>query len=75
MICAAAETLEDMRLLPGRCHELTGDRAGQLALDLDHLYRLIFMPFHDPIPTKADSGLDWTAVTAVVIVGVEDYHG
>ena len=37
--------------------------------------RLIFMPFHDPIPTKADGGLDWTAVTAVVIVGVEDYHG
>ena len=64
-----------MRLLPGRCHELTGDRAGQLALDLDHPYRLIFMPFHDPIPTKADGGLDWTAVTAVVIVGVEDYHG
>ena len=24
---------------------------------------------------KADGGLDWTAVTAVVIVGVEDYHG
>ena len=71
----AATTLEDIRSLPGRCHELTGDRAGQLALDLDHPYRLIFTPAHDPFPVKDDGGLDWTAVTAVVILGVEDYHG
>ena len=71
----AAETLEDMRTLPGRCHELTGDRAGQLALDLDGPFRLIFEPDHEPIPRRDDGGLDWTAVTAVTIIGVEDYHG
>ena len=30
----AAETLADMRSLPGRCHELTADLSGHLALDL-----------------------------------------
>lgn len=70
-----ANVLEDMRNVPGRCHELLHDRAGQLALDLDHPYRLIFEPANEPIPTKSDGGLDWSQVTAVRIIGVEDYHG
>jgi proteic killer suppression protein len=72
---SAAETLADMRHFPGRCHELTGDRAGQLALDLDGPYRLIFEPHHNPLPRKDDGGLDWTAVTAITIITIEDYHG
>jgi proteic killer suppression protein len=71
----AAETLDIMRFLPGRCHLLTGDRAGQFALDLDHPFRLIFVPDHDPIPRKPDGGIDWTVITAVRIIAVEDYHG
>ena len=70
----AADTLTDMKDFPGRCHELRGDHAGQLALDLDHPYRLIFEADHDPIPRKKDGGLDWTAVSSVCIIGVEDYH-
>ena len=38
----AAETLADMRHLPGNCHELSGDRDGQLAVSLDGPYRLVF---------------------------------
>lgn len=34
----AAETPADLKSLPGRCHELHGDRAGELSLDLDHPY-------------------------------------
>jgi len=61
---------------PGRCHELTeGQRTGQLSLDLDHPYRLIFVPDHDPILRSTDSGLDWSQVTAIKILGVEDTHG
>lgn len=71
----AANTLEDMVNLPGRCHELTGNRSGELSLDLDHPHRLIFEPANNPIPRKADGGLDWTQVTAVRIKGVEDTHG
>lgn len=74
----AAATLMDLwppKSGPGRCHELTeGKRKGQLSVDLDHPYRLIFTPHHDPIPTGPGGGLDWSQVTAVTILGVEDTH-
>jgi len=71
----AAAALEDMRELPGRCHELTANRKGQLALDLAGPYRLTFEPANEPVPLKPDGGLDWSEVTAVRILHVEDYHG
>jgi proteic killer suppression protein len=70
----AANILEDMKNLPGRCHELLHNRSGQFSLDLDHPYRLIFEPADDSIPTRPDGGIDWTKVTAVRILGVEDTH-
>jgi len=61
---------------PERCHELTeGKRRGQLSVDLDHPYRLIFIPDHDLVPRREDGGLDWSQVTAIKIMGVEDTHG
>ena len=75
----AAETLMDFwppKSPPGRCHELIeGKRSGQLSVDLDHPYRLIFIPDHDPVPTREDGGLDWSQVTAIKILGIEDTHG
>ncbi|WP_293648425.1 type II toxin-antitoxin system RelE/ParE family toxin [Thiolapillus sp.] len=74
-----AETLMDFwppKSPPGRCHELTeGKRNGQLSVDLDHPYRLIFVPDHDPVPRRSDGGLDWAQVTAIKIICVEDTHG
>ena len=70
----AAVTLEDVRGLPGRCHELRHDRTGQLAIDLDHPCRLIFEPANNPIPRHAGGNLDWTRVTAIRIIEVVDYH-
>jgi plasmid maintenance system killer protein len=73
---AAASCLEDMRHLPGRCHELTGNLAGLLAIDLVGSQRLILEPADEPIPRKDDSGLDWSQVLRVRIVRIEeDYHG
>lgn len=69
-----AETLGDLRTLPGRCEELTGDRAGQLSVRVSANDRLIFRPNHDPRPEKEDGGLDWTQVTAVEVIEVVDYH-
>jgi plasmid maintenance system killer protein len=70
----AAEVLEDLRNLPQvRCHELVGDRSGQLSVDLDHPYRLIFEPT-EPIPRKTDGGLDWEKITSITILGIEDTH-
>ena len=70
----AAVTLEDLRGLPGHCHELKYDRAGQLAIDLDQPFRLIFEPANNPIPRHSGGNLDWTRVTAVRIIEVVDYH-
>lgn len=70
----AAEVLADMRNLPGRCHELRGTRSGQLSLDLDHPYRLIFEPAENPAPRKPDGGLDWDEIASVRIIGVDDTH-
>lgn len=60
---------------PSRCHELIqGRRRGQLSVDLDHPYRLIFTPGNDPVQTLEDGGLDWSQVTAIIILGIEDTH-
>ena len=59
---------------PSRCHELIGEYKGQLSVDLDHPYRLIFAPNHEPVPRNSDRGLDWKQVTAIMIIGIEDTH-
>jgi len=70
----AADNLSVMKNLPGRCHELTGDRHGQLSLDLDHPWRLIFVPADDPASIKDDDGIDWQNVRVIKILGIEDTH-
>lgn len=60
---------------PHRCHELTGNRQGTLSLDLDGPFRLILQPAHDPLPLQPEGGLNWSAVTVVEILGIENTHG
>ena len=69
----SAETLESLRYQGGRCHELKGNRQGQLAMDLSHPHRLIFAPL-PPIPVRGDGGLDWKKVTEIRIIEIADYH-
>jgi len=71
---AAANLAEISKVPPPRCHELTGDRYGQLSVDLDHPFRLIFIPANDPLPAKPDGGLDWARVTSVEILEIADTH-
>ena len=70
-----APTLQDMAGVPGNCHQLSGDRDGQFALDLWGPYRLVFEPDHDPLPTLPDEGIDRARVTDIRIREVVDYHG
>jgi len=71
----AAPTLAMLRLLPRpRCHELKGNRRGQLSVDLDHPYRLLFVPDHDPVTQAASGGMDWASVTRVCIQEIADTH-
>src|SRR4051794_15489391 len=61
----AVEDLSDMVF--GRPHELKGDRAGQVSVDLVHPLRLIFRPTAQPPPLKTDGGLDRKQVKSVTI--------
>ena len=69
-----ARSLEEMRDLPGRTHELHGGRAGTFAIDLSKGWRLIFEPGENPPPRKPDGGLDWSRIDSIRILNVEDYH-
>jgi len=73
---ADVDNLAAMRFLPqAYCHELKGNRAGQLAVKLDQGYRMVFEPADNPVPKKKDGGLDWDRVTAIRILELsEDYH-
>ncbi len=68
-----ASTLHEMKTLPGHCHELTGDRKHQLALNLAQGLRLIFEPRGEQIH-KADGGLDWNVINQIRILSIENYH-
>ena len=70
----AAPDLEAARALPGRCHELHGDRKGQLAITVSGGLRLVFEPVKHPPPQRPDGGLDWGAVTVIRILEVTNYH-
>jgi len=65
---AAACLANITKLPPPRCHQLSGERDGQLSVDLEHPHRLIFIPANDPIPVTKDGGLDWKKVTEIEII-------
>lgn len=70
-----AETLEEVRNLPGHYHELTGDRKGQWAVSLDGPYRLIFEPHEKPIPIDEDGKYIWVEIKGVELLEINNYHG
>jgi len=70
----ASDSLEDVRHLPGRFHELKGNRKGSWACDLDHPYRLIFKPQNTPIPENEHGQYIWQEIEAVEITEIADYH-
>lgn len=69
-----ADTLEDVRHLPGHYHPLKIPRKGQFACDLDHPYRLIFIPQQNQIPTNKDGQYIWIEILGVEIIEIIDYH-
>ncbi len=70
-----ADTLEDVREIPGHFHELVGVRKGQWACDLDQPYRLIFEPHENPIPTDSTGKYIWLEIKGVEIIEITNYHG
>jgi len=71
----AASCLDDIsRVPPPRCHQLSGNRNGQVSVDLEHPYRLLFIPANNPISVTQDGGLEWAKVTEIEIVEIADTH-
>jgi proteic killer suppression protein len=71
----ANETLADMKTIrAARLHSLSGDRAGQWAVDVSGNERMCFILICDPIPLLPDGGINLTQITDVEIVFVGDYH-
>jgi plasmid maintenance system killer protein len=74
-VLRAAACLRDVpHSPPDRCHQLTADRAGQVAVVVKDQWRLIFVPDHDPVPRLPDGGLDEAAVTRIQCIEIVDYH-
>ena len=69
-----AETLEDVRHLPGHYHVLTENKKGMWACDLDQPYRLIFEPHDKPIPTTDSGNYIWIEIKSVEITEIVNYH-
>jgi proteic killer suppression protein len=69
-----ANSLEDVRHLPGKYHELTGDRKGQWACDLDQPYRLVFEPHEHPVPANEHGQYVWLKILGVEIMEIVNYH-
>ena len=70
-----ADNLGKLRVpQPGRFHELSADKSGWLACDLNGNYRLVFEVANEPVPVLESGGLDWSKVTHIRILGVIDYH-
>ena len=74
-VLSAAATLADVPTIPpDRRHLLKGERKGCFAVDAHHPFRVVFEPANDPLPRKADGGLDLAKITSVTILEVVDYH-
>jgi len=59
---------QSLRLGPGHFHELTGNRSGEWACDLDQPYRLVFRAGEN-----AD-GKKWIEIASAEILEIVDYH-
>lgn len=70
----AARSLADLRNAPGHHHELKWDRRGRLAVSVAGKLRLIYRPVVDDRPVGQAPGLDWTQVTIVEVLSVENYY-
>ncbi|WP_438351557.1 type II toxin-antitoxin system RelE/ParE family toxin [Paenibacillus sp. FA6] len=60
---------------PARLHALTENRDGQFSVTVKEPFRIIFEPYHDPVPQTLDGGIDKKSVTQINIIEVVNYHG
>lgn len=71
---SSGDSMEDLRYLPGRFHELTGNLKGKWACSLDGSYRLLMTPHEEPIPIDGRGLYIWADIHGVKILEIRDYH-
>ena len=74
MLMAAPNLAMVPHLPPEKRHELEGGRKGTFGVWIKHPFRIVFVPYHNPLPRKPDGGLDLNQITSIMILSVEDYH-
>ncbi len=74
-VLAASASLTEVPITPpDRRHQLTGSYKDCFAVDAEHPFRIVFEAANDPLPRKADGGIDLAKVTEITILAVVDYH-
>lgn len=71
----AAVSLEDLRNVPGRWHELHENRKGQFGVSLVEPYRVVFTPVGDPTDYTENGSIKWDKIFAIEIQEIINYHG
>jgi proteic killer suppression protein len=74
----AAESLADFwppKSGPERCHELIGELAGTLSIDVKQPYRLLLKPIEGALPKdRSDEKKRWESITSIEILAIENTH-
>ena len=70
----AADNLAVLATLPP-LDILIGEQPDEFLIDALAPYRLVFAPWHDPIPRRMDGGLDLEQVTILRILGIKEHRG
>ena len=68
------DSFAELEFLPGNFHNLSANRKGQWACNLDHPYRLIFEPAIHPVPCNEHGTPILTEMKIVEIIEIVDYH-
>jgi plasmid maintenance system killer protein len=71
---AAASVVSDLFVLPGSPHELTNDRDSKMAIDLINGKQLIFQSGHVTERLSQSGHIDWSRVSRIKILGLENSY-
>lgn len=63
-----------MQIPAANCHQLSGNRKNEWAVDISRNHRLIFEIWQDPVPKTENNEVDTIRVTDIQITKTEDYH-
>lgn len=71
----ASDNLSVLSTIPAaKFHDLKGNRKGEFSVSISGNFRIIFIPYHDPLPKNDDGSLDLKSISRIKIIETGDYH-